>query len=166
MVHPLLHGALHPDLVDPVHILCRSLVVGGAGYQVIDLLGGELLGGIYSVGYHPLHELVVEHYKLLKCIAVVINECDVGVLVIAVDLAAALVNGHEYRLQARCGLSHKAYGAGGGYGKARYVTAAVFLHVLIELWIGLLKTEYEGVVLLAFPVKYLKRATLTCHLDR
>ncbi len=42
---------------------------------------------------------MVEYYELLECIAVLIGKGYVGILVIAVNLAAALVDGHEYRLQ-------------------------------------------------------------------
>ena len=97
---------------------------------------------------------------LLECVAVLIGEVGMHVGVVGVYLAAALVYGHEHRLNARCGLRHDANGAGWGNGEAGNVAAAIFLHLLIHGRAGLPQAVDEWVGCLACCVVNLESTTL------
>ncbi len=106
------------------------------------------------------------HDVFLEGVTAVVDEVHPDVGVVGVHLAAALVDGHEHRLDARCGLRHEACGACGRYGQACYVAPSVLGHVGVELRIGLFQAHYVGVVFLAFGVVDLECSALAGQFHR
>ncbi len=102
----------------------------------------------------------------LERIARLVHEVHVHVHVVGVDLAAALVDGEEHRLDARRSLRHDGRGAGRSDGEAGDVAATYAHHLVVQFGIGLAQTADEGVVLLALGIVHLERATLLGHVDR
>ena len=168
MVHPFLDGALHAHLGNPVDVPCGSLVVRRLGHQLIQLLEVHGADGLLAVAGHgsPLEELVVEHEILLEAVAHLVAERHFHILVVGVDLLAALVVGPEDRLDAGSGLSHEGGGAGRGYGEHRYVAAADGHHLLVQGRVGVLDAQDHGVLLLPLRIIDREGAALLRHLHR
>ena len=96
----------------------------------------------------------------LKRVTVLVCEVHMYCRVVGIDLPAALVHGHEYRLNARCSLCHNAYGTGGRDCKTGNITTTVLLHILVQPGISLAKTVDERIVLLALDIEYLECTSL------
>ena len=98
MIHPLLYASLHLDFGDPVHIVGSSLVIGRLSDQLLQLFVRIVLLGVVAVGLHPGEEVVVVDRVLLKGVSRLVGVVHLDVLVVGVDLASALVDRHEDRL--------------------------------------------------------------------
>ena len=121
---------------------------------------------VYAVGAHPREELMVVNDIFLKGIARLVRKVHAHLGVVGVHLAAARIYGQEHRFDARGGLRHQARGARGGNGEAGNVAATLARHVGIELRVGLLDAQHEGIVLLALRVEHLESAALASHRHR
>ena len=102
----------------------------------------------------------------LERVARLVHEVDVHGRVVGVHLAAALVDRHEHRFDARRGLGHQAGGARGGDGQAGDVAPAIFCHEFVEFGVGFAQAVDEGVVLFALRVVDFKGSALLGHLHR
>ena len=85
------------------------------------------------------------------------------VSVVGIHLSAALVYGHEYRLDAACGLCHERCGAGRSDGQTGDVAASVCHDVVVERRVSLLYSEEERVGSLTLLVEHLESSALTSH---
>ena len=102
----------------------------------------------------------------LKRVAHFVYEVYVYVGIVGIYLAATLVYGHEYRFDTACGLCHERCCARRSYGETRNVATSVSHYVAVELRVGILYAQQEGIVLLAFGVEYGERSALFSHLYR
>ena len=103
---------------------------------------------------------------LLELFARFVLVIDVGVHVRRIDLAAALVDGAEHRLDARSGLRHERRGSRGRDGQHGDIAAAHLRHLLVERRIGLADTGDHRVVHLLRGVVNREGAALGGHLHR
>ena len=103
---------------------------------------------------------------LLELFARFVLVIDVGVHVRRIDLAAALVDGAEHRLDARGGLRHERRGARGRDGQHGDVAAAHLRHLLVERRIGLTDAGDHRVVRLLRSVVNREGTALGGHLHR
>ena len=168
VVDPLLYGSLHAHLGNPVDVVCRSAVVWRGLEPAVELLvrDGLELRGVVSVYLEPLYKLVVVDVVLLELLAHVVDEVGLLALVRGVDLAAALVDGTEYGLDAGCGLRHERRRTRGGYCEQGDIAASVLDHAGIEFGVGLAYAADHGVVLLACGVVDGECSALLGHGDR
>ena len=166
VVNPLLYGALHAHLHEPVHIVGRGFVVGRACHKCVNLLLGVPLGCVNAVHLHPREELAVIDDVLLKRVAHLIHEVHMSVFVARIYLPPTLIHRHEHRLYAACGLRHKACRTRRGYCQTGNVAPSILLHVGIQAGVGLFYTSDERIVLLPLGIVYLESAALTGHVHR
>ncbi len=165
VVHPLLHAALHGHFLVPVDVVGRSAGVGRAGHDVVEFFLGVVLLGVDAGHLHPVKELGMVDDVLLELVAGVVGVVHTCVDLGGVDLAAALVDGHEHRLDARRSAGHEACRACGGDGETGDVAASEAAHVGVELRVSGRQTCDEGIGGLAFGVVHLEGSALACHLD-
>ena len=166
MIHPLLDSPLHAHLHQPVHIVGRCLIIRRAGYQRVDFFLRIALLGVVPVYTHPFQELAVINNVLLKTVAHFVHIVHMHISIIGIHLAAALIDGHKHRFDARGSLCHQRGGTRRCNGQTGYVATAILPHVLIQLWVGLFQTAHKGIGLLAPSIVYLKGATLLGHRHR
>ena len=168
VVDPLLDGPLHLDLGHPVDVVGRSAVIGRSLHPLVKLLVGDRgqFLRIVSVRLEPLDKVVVVDVVLLELFARFVLVVDVRVVVRGVDLAAALVDRPEDRLDARRSLRHERRGARRGDGQHGDVAAAVLDHLLVEFGIGLADAGDHRVVDLLGGVVDRERAAFGGHLHR
>ena len=101
MVHPFLYGSLHLHFLEPVDIVGSGFVVGRPFHQFVYLGLGVVMAHGNTVYFHPFDEFGMIHHKLLECIAVLVHEIHTDIDIVCIDLAAAFVDRHEHRLDAR-----------------------------------------------------------------
>ena len=106
------------------------------------------------------------YYILLERVTVFVGEIDVYIRVVGIYLSAALVYGHEYRLNSRCGLCHYADGTCWSNRETGDVAAAILLHLCVKARTCLFQAVYEWVAGFALYVEYLKSTTLFCKVYR
>ena len=100
---------------------------------------------------------------LFKRVAYLVDKVNMHIGIIRVNLAATLINRHEYRLDTACCLRHQTGCARRRNGQTGYVAAAIFSHILIQLRICLLYTVDERIVLLALSIINFKSTALLGH---
>ena len=168
VVDPFLDRTLHLDLGHPVDVVGRSPVVGRSGHPLPEFLVGDRreLRRVVSVRLEPLHEVVVVDVVFLELFARFILIVHMRVLVGGVDLAAALVDRAEHRLDARRGLRHERRGTRGGDGQHGDVAAADLLHLGVEFRVGLADAGDHRIVLLLGCVVDREGTALGGHLHR
>ena len=149
VVYPFLDASLHFNLHQPVYIVRCSFVIRRLGYQLVYFFLRVTFVGVVSVYLHPSEELMMEYYVFFESVACFVYVVNVYILVVRVNFTATFVYRHEYRLNARCSLSHQAGGSGGRNSKTSDVSTSVLSHFGIQFRVGLLYTVYERVVFFA-----------------
>ena len=107
MIDPLLYGSLHLHLHKPIDIIGCGFIVRGLCHELVNLLLGVFLGGVVSVDFHPRHKLLMIYDVLLERVAHIVHIIHMHSLIVGIHLAAALIHGQEYRLNAAGGLCHE-----------------------------------------------------------
>ena len=164
MVHPLLDSPLHTYLHQPVHIVGRSLIIWRLSHQFVNFLLGIALGGIQAVHIHPFHELGMIDNIFLERVAYLVDEVHMDIGIVGIYLAAAFINGQKYRLYTTRSLCHQRGRTRRSNGQTGYIASSVLYHILVQLLVGLLQTQNEGILGLALGVVNLKGTTFLCHL--
>ena len=137
MVHPFLDASLHVDFLYPVDIVGCGAGIRRACHELLDLFLSIVVADRDSCNIHPVDKARVVDDVFFECVAVFVYEINSGVGIVGVHLAAAFVDRHEDRLDARGGLSHQAGRSRGSNGQAGDVAATVLLHHLVQLGVCL-----------------------------
>ena len=166
MIHPLLDGSLHAHLHQPIYIVGRGLVVRRLRHELVDLLLSVPLRDVKAVYLHPLQKFPMVDDVFFEAVAHLVYIVHMHIGVVRIHLAATLVDRHEYRLYARGGLAHERRGARGGNRQAGDISATIFLHVGIQLGVGLLQAQDERIVSLALCIIDGKGTSLPSHCYR
>ena len=103
------------------------------------------------------------HDVLFKRVAHLIDEIDMHVGVARIHLAAAFIDGHEDGLYSACRLCHEACRTRRCYRQTGDIAASVGHDVVVELFVGTLYAQQEGVVALTVGAEHGERSTLLCH---
>ena len=103
------------------------------------------------------------HNIFLKRVAHLIYEVHMHCLIVGVDLATTHIYGHEHGFDTAGGLCHQTGGACGGDGETGNIAATILADIVVELLVGFLDTQHEGVVGLTCSIEHLKGTTLLCH---
>ena len=137
MVNPFLHAALHLHLVHPVNVVGCGFIIRRFGNDCIQFLVIVMHHFIHvvAVDFEPGKELVVEHIVFFKGISYAVDESGMGVFVVRIDFAAALVNHHEHGFDARGGLSTEAHRSGGRDGEHCDISAPDTAHFLVQIFV-------------------------------
>ena len=168
VVDPFLDRPLHLDLGHPVDVVGRRSVVGRRRDPSRQLLVRDRaeFRGVVTVGFEPLHEIMVVDVVLLELLARLVRIIHVRILIRRIDLAAAFVHGPEDGLDARRGLRHERRGARRRDGQHGDVAAAVLRHFVVQLRIGLPDAEDHRIGGLLRGVVNGEGAALAGHADR
>ena len=168
MIDPLLDRPLHLDLGHPVDVVGRGLVVGRRLDPSVQLGVGDRrqLRGVVSAGFQPFDEIMMVNVVLLELLARFVLEVHMRVVVRGVDLAAALIDRAEDRLDARRGLRHERRRTRRSDRQHGDIAASHPAHLLVERRIGLADAGDHRVVELARGVVEREGPAFFGHLDR
>ncbi len=166
MVDPLLYSTLHLDFHQPVHVVCRGLIIRRAGHKSINLFLGIFLFGIYTVCLHPCNELVMVYNVFLERVSHLVHKVDMHISIIRIHFPTTFVHRHEHRLYTTRGLCHQARGTSRCYSQTGYISTTIFRHILIKLRIGILQAHYERIVCLTCSIINSESTTLASHCHR
>ena len=166
MVYPLLYPSLQTHLIEPIHIVGGSSVIGRFLYQFGEFFFVISFCYVVAVHYHPVHELMMEYGKFFPAIALSVDLVDSYIFVVGVYFAFAGIYTEENRLYSRCCLRHNTCCPRRSYRQTGYIASAVGLHIFVHLRVCLSESVYKRIFFLTFRIEYCKGSTLFCQHHR
>ena len=165
MVNPLLNGALHTNLLTPIHIVGCCFIIRRLLHKGINFLLSVSLFRIDIVHFHPSKELWMIDNIFFEGIACLINKINMYIRIVWIHLATTLINWHKDWFNTRSCLSHQTGSSRRSNRQTSNVTTSILSHFFIESRIHTLDTIDKWIVLLSLSIIDGKCTTLLCHLN-
>ena len=166
VVNPFLDTSLHLHLHQPVYIIGSSLIIRWFCNQVVDFFLSITFVWIVSVYLHPCQEFMVEYDVFFECVSCFVYEIDTYVFVVRINLTAAFVDRHKYRLNTGSSLSHQTGSSGRGNSQTGNIASAILSHFFVQCRICFFQTIDKRVVFFSFCVIDFEGSTFFCHVYR